>query len=145
MELVSSLKKAKKNTFNFVRNNLGSFLPFRGSNLAWKSEPLHLNNWVASLDFVLYNQFNQVYQMGLIKAHPFLLSSHSTYQWKLVSQLVTSFCKNRFSYLLCKFQDKTFFSLFSQMFFILLPLFTFILSFSCKNFVAFPLVMITKS
>ena len=48
--------------------------------------------------------------MGLIKAHPFLLSSHSIYQCKLVSYIILY--KNNFRNLLCKFQNKTLFSLF---------------------------------
>ena len=80
MERVSSTQKTKKKIFNFVINKLGSILPFRGLNCTWKSEPLHLNNWSANLGFALCNQFNQVDQMRLIKAHPFLLSSNCIYQ-----------------------------------------------------------------
>ena len=65
------------------------------------------------MSFALCSQFNQVDQIGLIKAHPFLLGSKCIYQWKLVSQLVPSFCtKNIFSYLLCKIQDQNLFYLF---------------------------------
>ena len=68
---------------HIVKNKLWPFLSFRGSNWAWKSESLHLNNWATNLGFALCNQLNQVDQMTLIKAHPFLLSSNCIYQWKL--------------------------------------------------------------
>jgi len=60
MEHVRNPWKAKKNILNFVKNKLGPILSFRGSNWAWKSKPLHLNNWAANMGFALCNWFNQV-------------------------------------------------------------------------------------
>ena len=93
-----SLASLAQSSQSLLSNTLGwqdciTILPFRGSNWVWKSEPLHLNNWAVNSGFALCNQFNQVYFMGLIKAHPFLLSIHYIYQWsQLVRFLVTSFC-----------------------------------------------------
>ena len=129
MEHVRNPWKAKKNILNFVKNKLGPILSFRGSNWAWKSKPLHLNNWAANMGFALCNWFNQVDQTGLIKAHPFLLSSNCIYQWKLLSYFICTKKKKQLlvvqalgskQFLSFSLHCSSFFSLISILFFLFL-------------------------
>ena len=138
---MSSPQKAKEKSFHFTRNKLGPIIPFQGI-FSLEARTLHLNNWAAKLSFDMCNQLNQIDQMGLIKDHPFLFSSHTIYQ---CSQGVISFCTKTYSKTCCgSFRIKLFSLFFSKLFFSLLPHFNYVLSFSCTNFVTLPLVMIME-